>query len=87
MRKRIIRRRKRKERRWRNGGIFNNMKNIDTIYLGFLYFGNNLRSVKTGYGSFSQTKEAFEMVFGVHPIRVFLQFFVGSLLAINHYCS
>ena len=70
-------------RRWRNGGIFNNMKNIDTIYLGFFYFGNSLRSIKTGYESFSQTKEAFKMVFGVCSIGVFSHF--CWILIMNHY--
>ena len=50
---------RRRRRRWRNGGIFNNMKNIDKIYLGFLYFGNSLRSIKRGSGSFFSNKESF----------------------------
>ena len=75
------RRKKKEEVRWRNWGIFKNMKNIDSILLGFLYFGNSLRSIERGSGRFfQQHMEALKMVFGVRSIRVLTQLFVGSLL-------
>ena len=47
---------------------------MDTLCLGFLYFGNSLRSIKTGLGWFSNPRKALKMVFGVRSIRVFSKF-------------
>ena len=46
---------------------------MDTLGLGFLYFGNSLRSIKRGSGCFLQTKGSFKDVFSVRSIRVFSQ--------------
>ena len=43
-------------------------------------FGNSLISIERGSGQFFKPKEALKMVFGMRSIRVFPQFFVGSLL-------
>ena len=65
-------RKKKKMEKW---GYFQQHENIDTIYLGFLYFGNCLIGVlKQGVGA--QTKEAFKMV---SDVRCFYNF-IGSLL-------
>ena len=69
-----------RRRSWENRGYFQQRKNMDSLNLGFLYFGNSLRSIKRGSGQVFQMKEALKMVFGVCSIRVFLQFFIGSLL-------
>ena len=53
-RKKKKKKKEEERRRWRNWGIFKNMKNIDTIELGFLYFGNSLRSIERGSGRFFQ---------------------------------
>ena len=45
---------------------------MDTLCLGFLYFGNSLRSIKRGFGCFFKPKK--KMVFGVRSIRVFSKF-------------
>ena len=43
-----------------NEGLFSNSKNMDTLCLGFLYFGNSLRSIKTNLGwFFKPNKESF----------------------------
>ena len=47
---------------------------MDTLCLGFLYFGNSLRSVKTDLGWFFKPNENFKDGFGVRSIRVFLKF-------------
>ena len=70
---------RRRRRKWRNEGIFNNMKNIDKTYLGFLYFVNSLRSIKAGCGSIFQAKEPFKMVLAYVLLGCFT-IFVGSLL-------
>ena len=44
---------------------------MDTLCLGFLYFGNSLRSIARGFGCFFK---ALKMVFGVRSIRVFSKF-------------
>ena len=62
-----------RRRRWRNGGIFNIMKNINKIYLDFLYFGNSLRSIKRVWELFLKQRKLLRW-FGVHSIRVFSQF-------------
>ena len=52
-----------KKKKKRNEGLFNKSKNMDTLCLGFLYFGNSLRSIKRGFGCFSNPREALKMVF------------------------
>ena len=47
---------------------------MDTLYLGFLYFDNSLRSIKTGLASFFKPKRSFKDGFGVHSVRVFSKF-------------
>ena len=47
---------------------------MDTLCLGFLYFGNSLRSIKTGFGCFFNPREALKMVIGVRSIRMFQKF-------------
>ena len=52
--------------------MFSNSKNMVTLCLGLLYFGNSLRSIKTGLGWFFQ---AVKMVFSMRSIiRVFSKF-------------
>ena len=41
-------------------GLLNKSKNMDTLCLGFLYFGNSLRSIKTGFGCFFKPKGGFK---------------------------
>ena len=42
--------------------------------IGFLYFGNSLRSIKTGLGWFFKPKDSFKDGFSVRSIRVFSKF-------------
>ena len=35
------------------------VKNMDILCLGFLYFGNSLRSIKTGFYYFGSFKDGF----------------------------
>ena len=50
------------------------MLHMDTLCLGFLYFGNSLRSIKTDFGWFFKPKKSFKDGFGVRFIRVFSKF-------------
>ena len=47
---------------------------MDTLCLGFLYFGNSLRNIKTSLGWFLNPKKALKMVFVVRSISVFSKF-------------
>ena len=62
-----------------NEDLFNKSKNMDTLCLDFLYFGNSLRSIKRGFGCFFKPKESFKDLFGVRSIRVFSKF------SLDHY--
>ena len=44
---------------------------MDTLYLGFLYFGIVLGASKEVLAAFCKPREALNMVFGVRSIRVF----------------
>ena len=47
-----------------------------TVKYGYsiLYFGNNLRSIKKGFGQFFKLKESFKDSFDMCSIRVFSKF-------------
>ena len=47
---------------------------MDTLCLGFLYFGNSLRSITRGFGCFFKPNGSFKDGFGVRSIRVFSKF-------------
>ena len=51
---------KQERRRWRIGDIFSNTKNMDSLCLVFLYFGNNLRSIKRGSGRVFSNEGSFK---------------------------
>ena len=53
---------------------------MDTLCLGFYTLVIVLGVSKEVQAAFCKPREALKMVFGVRSIRVFLQFFVESLL-------
>ena len=55
-------------------GCLTKVKNMDTLCLGFLYFGNSLRSITRGFGCFFKPNGSFKDGFGVRSIRVFSKF-------------
>ena len=52
-------------------------KNIDTLCLGFLNFGNSLGSIKRSFGCFLKSKESFINGFGMRSISLFLKFLLN----------
>ena len=71
-----MQKKKRKMEKW---GYFQKHEKYRYYIAKLLYFGNSLRGIERGSRWFSTPKEALKMVFGVRSIRVFSQFFVGSL--------
>ena len=59
----------RNKKKMENWGIFSNVKNIDTLWLNFLYFGNSLRGIKEDLGELFSNQEIFADGFNVCSIR------------------
>ena len=62
---------------------------MDTLCLGFLYFGNSLRSITRGFGFFFKPNGSFKDGFGVRSIRVFSKFSLDPYIYIHifHTCT